>query len=268
MLLILFSLLFAAGRGMPPPGCLGEYLHRQFDPYAAHSLVTMHGKQRRQRRKRWWLGLVDDLQKQIKNTNVTQQVIQFISELSSKMIGILDYYEITKVTTMHQKSISDLYSTIFNHIWSDGIAEPITQSTLILLIQMMMDQNIKMNISLEVSVWNTFFAIYYSIYHQLPDNSIYAFLSDMAKDGSKTKPDTTTFNIILVGIATNKAIEDPQKLSNAVLNIMTTQYNITASPHFFPLIFQMSKHQHKENWVIHRKLYLPNEQTDLSFGIS
>merc|ERR1712228_526255 len=65
--------------------------------------------------------------------------------------------------------------------------------------------------------------------NQLWDEQILYTLNFMKSNGSKTLPNNRTFEIILVGIASNDGIKDPIKLSLFVLDELMPQYNISAS---------------------------------------
>ena len=174
-----------------------------------------------------WNALMDELQNQMQTKRTMREVIEFIPFVTTQIIGD-DIWMMTE----HQASVSELWTNTLKHALF-GTDDEMTQPVLTEIVQLMMQQNVPIRIDLSVDVWNTYFAIYYFIKNELGDEALFSAVDLMKMNGSRTLPNSRTFEIVLVGIASNKRVKDPIKLSQIVIDELMKDYGITPSlPHF------------------------------------
>ena len=107
---------------------------------------------------------------------------------------------------MHQSSLSRVYGKAIYQVCKKP-RDPLTQSELIRLLNLMIAQNKLLDIGLDLNTWHKFFEMFYLLRHHQRDGIICRLLGKMHEKGSSVKPDLTTFNVILHGVSTNDDVK-------------------------------------------------------------
>eukprot|EP01084_Bolivina_argentea_P212494 361200_1 len=158
-------------------------------------------------------------------------------------------------SALHQSSTIDALQTFIhrtNEFLNDGykIAElyiAVLQKCSLLclfsnlnqIIDSMMRQNIQLGIrEMDISVWNTFFSVYYKPMDVVYGKEFLYYIDKMYENGSLTQPTTTTFNIILCGIAKNHQYEQLQ-IAEFIVNHQMEMHNVIPNIYTMTLLMKI-----------------------------
>ena len=150
---------------------------------------------------------------------------------------LIDILEIKDVST--HSMISEFYLSTLNEFYSQNVS----QKQLVLLIEKMIRQNIKLGINLNIALWDRFFSLYYKLDNEYRDNYICQLLGKMQSEGSNIYPNLNIFNTILFGIATNPYIQNPIKLTSFIINDVMRLHHITANRRSYRSLFRVFVNQ-------------------------
>lgn len=144
---------------------------------------------------------------QIVQKTITQSVLH--SKSQRDLIAVVPNVHRT-IRALYRWPLNDYHESMLCQLFTSLCCNfQGSQSEIIVLMERIIDENIKLNFKLDTKFWCTFIDQFYQIPNAMDEGLFLYFISKMVSKGSMVIPNPHVFNSILYGLLTNPKIKDP-----------------------------------------------------------